>query len=190
MAARNPDITKINGVDVDKLFATIDAVKQSPHLAEFRFRVSNKWIDCGHNQSRIKEFYGAGQEDNFRTEPFVLDADEPPVLLGTDIGPNPVEYLLKALAACVTSSLVYHAAAKGIKINSIESKLEGDLDLRGFLGLDENVPKGYKSIRMKFKVDADIPDDKLEELLKIGPKYSPVFNTLTRGVPVDVTLDR
>ena len=114
----------------------------------------------------------------------------PPLLLGEDKGPNPVEYVLKALAACVTTSMVYHAAAKGIEIKGIESKLEGDLDLRGFLGLSDDVPVGYKNIRIYFKIDADLSDEEKEELIRMGEKYSPVFNTIAKATPVSAKLDK
>jgi len=179
----------INGVDVDKLFGTIDAIKKTPVIATFKFRASNKWLDGGHNRTTIKNYYGT-QQDHERKEPFVLDADEPPVLLGNDQGPNPVEYALTALAACVTTSIVYHAAAKGVRLNSVESRLEGDIDLQGFLGLSKEVPRGYKEIRMYFKIDADAPDEKLEEIVQLGPTYSPVFDTITRAVPVKVKLEK
>jgi len=179
----------VNGVDVDKLFGTIDAIKKTPVIATFKFRASNKWLDGGHNRTTIKNYYGA-QQDHERKKPFVLDADEPPVLLGNDQGPNPVEYALTALAACVTTSIVYHAAAKGVRLNSVESRLEGDIDLQGFLGLSKEVPRGYKEIRMFFKIDADAPDEKLEEIVQLGPTYSPVFDTITRAVPVKVKLEK
>jgi uncharacterized OsmC-like protein len=179
----------VNGVDVDKLFGTIDAIKKTPVIATFRFRASNKWLDGGHNRTTIKNYHGA-QQDHERKEPFVLEADEPPILLGNDQGPNPVEYALTALAACVTTSIVYHAAAKGIRLNSVESRLEGDIDLQGFLGLSKEVPRGYKEIRMFFKIDADAPDEKLEEIVQLGPTYSPVFDTITRAVPVKVKLEK
>ena len=185
-----PITTTVNGVEVGKLFETIDAIKQVPNLADFKFRLKNNWIICGHNRSTIKNFYGAGQEDSSRAEPFILDAAEPHLLLGTDKAPHPVEYLLQALAACVTSSLVYHAAAKGITLEEVESRLEGDIDLHGFLGLDDNVPRGYKNIRIKFKIKADVSDDQLEELCRLGPTYSPVFNSLTTPVNVEVSLDK
>jgi uncharacterized OsmC-like protein len=178
----------VNGVDVGKLFETVEAIRQTPGLAAFRFRLNNEWIDCGHNRSTIKTFYGAGREDDSRTQPFVLDADEPPVLLGTDKAANPVEYLLHALAACVTTSMVYHAAAKGIRIEEVESEVEGDIDLRGFLGLDESVPRGYRGIRMAFRIKADAPDEMLEEIVRLGPTFSPVFDTVTRPVSVEVSL--
>jgi uncharacterized OsmC-like protein len=179
----------VNGVDVDKLFETIDTIKTTPVIATFKFKANNKWLKGGHNRTYIKNFYGA-QKNHPHNKPFKLDADEPPLLLGEDIGPNPVEYALTALAACVTTSIVYHAAAKGIQLNSVESRLEGDIDLQGFLGLSNEVPRGYKEIRMFFKIDADAPDDKLEEIVQLGPKYSPVFDTITRAVPVSVKLEK
>lgn len=178
----------VNGVNVDELFGTINAVKAAPVIAKFKFRAENQWMGGGHNRTMIKNFYGT-QQDHERKEPFVLDADEPPILLGRDKGPNPVEYALTALAACVTTSIVYHAAAKGITIRSMESRLEGDIDLQGFLGIRDDVPRGYKEIRMFVNIDADAPPEKLAEIVKLGPTYSPVFDTFTRAVPVSVQLE-
>jgi len=178
----------VNGVNVDELFGTIDAVKKAPVIAKFKFRAENEWIDGGHNRTTLKNFYGT-QQDHEHKKPFVLDADEPPLLLGKDIGPNPVEYALTALAACVTTSIVYHAAAKGVTIRSMESRLEGDIDLQGFLGIKDDVPRGYKEIRMYVNIDADAPPEKLEEIVQLGPTYSPVFDTITRAVPVSVQLE-
>ena len=178
----------VNGVNVDELFGTIDAVKNAPVIAKFKFRAENQWIDGGHNRTTLKNFYGT-QQDHEHQQPFVLDADEPPLLLGRDIGPNPVEYALTALAACVTTSIVYHAAAKGVTIRSMESRLEGDIDLQGFLGLKDDIPRGYKEIRMYVNIDADAPPEKLQEVIQLGPTYSPVFDTITRAVPVSVQLE-
>lgn len=178
----------VNGVNVDELFGTIDAIKKAPVIAKFKFRAENQWIDGGHNRTTLKNFYGT-QQDHEHKEPFVLDADEPPLLLGRDIGPNPVGYALTALAACVTTSIVYHAAAKGVTIRSMESRLEGDIDLQGFLGLKDDVPRGYKEIRMYVNIDADAPPEKLQEIVQLGPTYSPVFDTITRAVPVSVQLE-
>ena len=167
----------VNGVAVNDLFATIDAIKKDPEIAKFNFRISNRWLHCGRNQSTIKDFDGAKAVHQHSPQ-FELVADEPPLLLGEDMGPNPVEYLLNALAACVTTSMIYHAAAKGIEIKGVESRLEGDLDLRGFLGLSNEVPMGYQQIRIYFKIDADIEDSEKEELVAMGKKYSPVYNTI------------
>jgi len=178
----------LNGVNVDQLFGNIDAIKNSPVLGKFKFRANNKWINGGHNQTTINNFHGIQQEHD-HADPFKLDADEPPLLLGEDIGPNPVEYALTALAACVTTALVYHAAAKGIKLHAVESRLEGDIDLRGFLGISNDVRRGYENIRIYYKIDADVPDDQLEELIQMGTKYSPVFDTITNPVTVTAQLD-
>lgn len=187
-AAKDKKIA-VNGVNVEELFGTIDAVKKAPVIAKFKFRASNKWMGGGHNRTTIKNYYGTQQEHE-RKEPFQLDADEPPLLLGRDLGPNPVEYALTALAACVTTSIVYHAAAKGVTIRSMESRLEGDIDLQGFLGIRDDVPRGYKEIRMYVDIDADAPPEKLEEIVQLGPTYSPVFDTITRAVPVKVQLEK
>lgn len=175
----------VNGVDVERMGATVQAVQQNSSLASYQFRTANRWIDGGHNRSTIQSFYGAGQEDSIRTKPFVLDTDEPPVLLGKDQGANPVEYVLHALAACLTTSLVYHAAARGIKVESVESKLEGDLDLRGFLGISDQVRKGYQSVRVNFTIKSDASAEQLEELTK----FSPVYDILSNPVPVSIHIE-
>ena len=174
----------MNGVNVEQLDANIDAIQGNTELAKFQFRATNTWINGGHNRTMIKEFYGVGQEDTTRTEPFVLDADEPPVLLGEDHGANPVEFVLHALASCLTTSMVYHAAARGITIDSIESRLEGDLDLQGFLGLSKDVRPGYENLRVQFTVKSDAPAEVLQELTK----YSPVFDIVTNPVPVTISV--
>ena len=177
----------VNGVNVDELLGTIASIKSAPVIGDFKFKASNKWINGGLNRTTINKFYGAQKELSHK-EPFELDADEPPLLLGEDQGPNPVEYALTALAACVTTSIVYHAAAKGIKLKSVESKLEGDIDLRGFLGISKDVSPGYKEIRMNFKIESDAPAEQMKELIEFAPSLSPVFNTITRAVPVKVKL--
>ena len=182
--------TVVNGVNVDELFKTLDAVKKTAAIAKFRFRADNTWINGGHNRTSIRNFYGAGAEDTSRKTPFVLDADEPKVLLGTDRGPNPVEYVLTALAGCLTSSLVYHAAARGIAIEEVESHLEGDLDLRGFLGTSDEVRNGYENIRVTFKIKADATEEQLEELVQLARERSPVFDIVSHPVPVSVELQR
>jgi uncharacterized OsmC-like protein len=179
----------INGVAVDELFQTIDAVKSKPVIAKFKFSLKNRWIDGGYNRSTVQNFHGAC-EDVERPQPFILEADEPPLLLGKERGANPVEHLLNALAACVTTSMVYHAAAKGIEIEEMESTVSGQIDLRGFLNIDKNVRNGYQAIQMKFRIKADVSDEQLEELYKLGPTFSPVFDSVTKGVPVSVTAER
>lgn len=179
----------VNGVDVGRLYQTIEAVQGNPALAPFEFRAANRWVSGGHNRSTIDGFYGAGQEDDSRAKPFVLDADEPDVLLGADHGANPVEYVLHALAACLTTSLVYHAAARGLEVEEVESRLEGDLDLRGFLGISDEVPNGYEHIRVSYRIKG-VGEETAEELVRIAQARSPVFDIVTNGVPVQVDVDR
>jgi len=179
----------VNGVNVTGLFQTVEAVKVNPVIAKFRFNVNNKWLDGPHNRSVINEFHGAMQ-DIERPQSFLLHADEHAILLGRDQGPNAGEYLLHALAACVTSTLIYHAAARGIVIEAVESKVEGDVDLRGFLGIDKSVRNGFENIRMSFEIAADLSDDELHELAQLGPTFSPVLDTLTKGVPLTVQAQR
>lgn len=174
----------VNGVNVEQLGANISAIQGNTELAKFQFRATNTWINGGHNRTTIKEFYGVGQEDTTRTEPFVLDADEPPVLLGEDHGANPVEFVLHALASCMTTSMVYHAAVQGIKIDAVESRLEGDLDIQGVLGLSPDVRPGYQNLRVYFTVKSDAPAETLRELTK----FSPVFDMMTNPVPVAISV--
>jgi len=179
----------VNGVNVTELFNTIEAIKGKPDIAKFKFRATNKWINGTHCRATIKDFCGALKEDDSRP-PMDYDMDEPPVLLGNNEGRNPVEYLLVALSGCLTTSLVAHASAKGITIKGVQSRYEGDIDLRGFLGLSEDVPVGYQNIRVYFKIDADVSDEQKEEMVRAAQKYSPVFNTITKSAPVSVHLDK
>jgi uncharacterized OsmC-like protein len=179
----------VNGVDVDRLAATIEHVGADPTLARFQFRARNQWIDGGYNRTTVKAFYGAGQEDTSRTEPFVLDADEPPLLLGENRGPNAGEYLLQALAACLTGTIVYHAAARGIVLEGLECTVEGDVDVQGFLGLDETVRPGFQHIRVAFRASGDLDDDQIAELARLA-SYSPVRDTVSNPVPVAVEVVR
>jgi uncharacterized OsmC-like protein len=177
---------QVNGVNVEQLFQTVDAIKVTPKIAKFKFSAKNQWQGGGHNRTSIDEFEGACQRHS-RSHPFVYDNDEPPVLLGRDIGANPVEFVLHALAGCLTSSLVYHAAARGIRIDEVESTYEGDLDLRGFLGLDPKVRNGYQQLRVTFKVKGDATEETLQELVELAQQRSPVFDIVSHGVPVKVT---
>jgi len=182
-------VKEVNGVNIDGLMQTVGAVKANPTIAKFRFQLKNQWIDGAHNRSTINQFHGAMQDFD-RAQPFTLDADEAPILLGHDQGPNAGEYLLSALAACVTGTLVYHAAARGIEIEEIESTVAGDIDLRGFLGTDPSVRNGFQNIRMNFKIRAEVSDEQFEELAKLGTTFSPVLDSLTKGVQVTVQTQR
>jgi uncharacterized OsmC-like protein len=178
----------VNGVNVDNLFKTVVAVKGNPTIAKFNFRAKNRWINGGNNKTTVNEFYGACQTHS-RSKPFEYVKDEPPVLLGNDQGANPVEYALAALAGCLTTSLIYHAAAQGIKIDEVESTLRGDLDLQGFLGMSENIRNGYEKIDVSFRIKADASEEKLQELVELAQKRSPVFDMISNPTPVNVHLD-
>lgn len=181
--------TITNGVDVTRMKETIAAVRTNPELGSFRFRIQNRWVDGGENRSEVQPFSAAGKEVP-RRQGFLLAADEPELLLGTDTAANPVEHLLHALASCVTTSMVYHAAARGIDVEQVESSLEGTLDLRGFLGLDPGVRKGYQNISLKLRIKAEVSDEQLRELASLGPRFSPVYDSITVGVPVHVSAER
>jgi uncharacterized OsmC-like protein len=171
-------------MDLKQLHETVDAIKGDPEIAQFEFRNSNEWIQGGENRSTIQEFYGAKEWDGSRTEPFVFTNGEPPVLLGANEGANPVEFLLHALAGCVTTTTVLHAAARGIRIESISTRLRGKIDLQGLLGLDRSVPPGYESIEIDMQIQADCSDEELDDLLRFAEGHSPVCNTVCRPVPV------
>lgn len=179
----------INGVSVDQLVSTIEAIKEDPGLAEFRFRAEAEWIEGGHSRTRIQGFYGAGAEDTSRAEPFYLEGDEPPVLLGTNAGPNAVEAVLHALASCLAVGFIYNAAAQGITVEALEFDLEGELDLHAFLGLSDDVRPGYKNIELTYRVESDAPREKVVELCEYVQKTSPVLDVLRNPVPVSVKLE-
>lgn len=181
--------TIVNGVNLDQLVGTINAIKANPELARFRFRAENQWVNGGHSRTMIKGFYGAGSEDASRTRPFVFEGDEPPVLLGTNTGPNAVEAVLHALASCLAVGFIYNAAAQGIKVESLDFALEGDVDLHGFLGLSDKVRPGYQNIKVSYRVKSDAPRDKIEALCDYVQKTSPVLDIIRNPVAVTVMLE-
>ena len=175
-----------NGVNTETLYATLDLLEQRPELGRFQFRATNRWIDGAHNRSTIKGFYAAGGEDSSRSEAFELDAGEPAILLGTDTGPNPAEYLLHALAACLTTSIVYVAAARKVQLTSVESTLTGDMDVRGALGVDPEPRNGFERVGVSFRVTGNAPAEKLREVVERAKARSAVYDMVTNGVPVAV----
>lgn len=181
--ARTP--VAMNGVDTPNLLATINVVGEKPELARFQFRASSRWISGTHSQSTMHGFFGAGGEHN-HVAPYKASGDHPAVLCGADAGPTPVEWLLHALASCITAGIANVAAARGIKLNKVESKIEGDIDLRGILGLSKDVRNGYQGIKVTFEIDGDAPPDQLERIVMQSKARSAVFDVLTNGVPVTV----
>jgi uncharacterized OsmC-like protein len=177
-----------NGVDTPTLFATLDAVRAQPALAKFQFRVSNRWVKGTNSRSRVESFTGAGgQHEHKRVYEF--DADHPGVLVGGDEGPTPVEFLLHGLAACITAGIANIAAARGVTLTEVTSRVEGDIDLRGILGLSNDVRNGYERIRATFDIKGDAPAEKLREIVEQSRARSAVFDVLTNGVPVEVAVN-
>jgi len=174
-----------NGVDTAALFATLDAVKARPEAARFRFSVRNRWISGTRNRNEISTFFGVGAEQQ-RAGTFAVDADHPAILVGQDSAPTPAEILLAALASCLTSGLANIAAVRKISLESVESTAEGDVDLRGILGLSGEVRNGYSQIRVGFRVRGDAPDAKLRALVEQAVARSAVYDVLTKGVQISV----
>jgi uncharacterized OsmC-like protein len=179
----------VNGVNVERLHQTIGAISHNAQIAKFNFRASNRWIGGAYNRTTINKFEGALQTHK-RSQPFVLEHDEPPVLLGQDQGANSGEYALAALAACLTTSLVYHASARGIVLEEIESELSGDVDLRGFLGMDDNVRNGFQQVQVVFKIKANASEEMLQELVELAQERSPVLDMISNPTPVTVSFQR
>jgi uncharacterized OsmC-like protein len=177
-----------NGVDVDTLFATLDAVKAQPEAAQFQFRVTNRWVSGTHSMATVDGFYGVGTEQQ-REHAFAIEADHPTVLVGHDNGPTPAEHLLAALAACLTAGIGNIAAARGIELTAVESTIEGDIDLNGILGLSDEVRNGFQDIRVNFRIAGDAPEETLRKIVEQSRARSAVFDVLTNGTSVTVTAD-
>ena len=180
--------TPRNGVDTPALFATIGAVAGQPELAKFRFRATNRWIRGTHSRSKMESFLGAGGEHAHAGD-FQYDGDHPPVLCGADKGPTPVEFVLHALAACITAGIANIAAARGVTLTEVESTVEGDIDLQGILGLSDEVRNGYQGIRASFRIKGKAAEAKLRDLLERSRARSAVYDIVTNGVPVDVRVE-
>ncbi len=174
-----------NGINVSEYEEIVDAVSGDASLARFNFRVSNKWIDGGLNRTSVGGFYGAGADQGVSDRSFSIDADEPPILLGNDTAPNPVEFLLHALAACLTSTIVYKAAERGLVIESIESELDGDMDARSFLEISDEERRGFQSIRARLKIRSSASARELEDL----SSFSPVYDIVSNATPVIVAIE-
>jgi uncharacterized OsmC-like protein len=177
-----------NGVDTATLFATIDAVKQAPQAAAFQFRAHNQWVSGTHNRGTIADYFGVGEERTHERT-FVFDADHPAVLVGRDNGPTPVEFVLHAVAACLTAGLANIAAARNVRLTEVRSTVTGDIDLNGILGLDPQVRNGYQQITVRFTVKGDAPAEKLRELVEQSRARSAVYDVITNQVPVTIQVD-
>ncbi|MCW5898438.1 MAG: OsmC family protein [Flavobacteriales bacterium] len=179
---------EVNGFRMEDITKAVEGFQNRPETAEFEWRVRNKWVKGGHNRSVIQDFYGGMQEDTTRAKAWELDNGEPPILLGGNEGPNPVEFVLHALAGCMTTTMVLHAAAHGIAIDSVESTLKGDWNVRGMLGMDPGIRSGYQNITVQFRITGDLTEDQRKELVRYTT-MSPVFDIVSNPVPVSVDLD-
>jgi uncharacterized OsmC-like protein len=178
-------VNEINGVNLERMNDTVNGIKADPSLAKFKFRAQNEWINCAYSRIEIKPLFGYGKKYTDRDVRFKLESDSPAVLLGSDKATDPVEYVLVALSSCLTTTLAFHGAAKGITINKLSSTYEGDLDLQGFLGLSDKVKKGFHEIRVNFNIETDASETTLRELIK----FSPVYEIVSAGVPIKVNFN-
>ena len=179
---------RVNGLSPDELRAAIERFRANPELAKFKFRASHAWIDGAHGRTTIKSFFGAEQEDTTRTAAFELEVDEPNILFGQNLAPNATETLLHGLASCLGGAFVFYASARGVAIDSLRLALEGDVDLRGFLGISDEVRPGLQNVRVVFEVESSAPRGQIEELVQLAQRYSPVFDSVSHGLPVTVRL--
>jgi uncharacterized OsmC-like protein len=187
-SAAELDDSMRNGVDTATLFATLDAVKQAPQAAKFQFRAHNQWQSGTHNTTTISDFFGVGEERTHRRT-FTFDADHPAILVGQDQGPTPVEFVLGALAACLTAGLANIAAARKVRLTEVRSTVTGDIDLNGILGLDPQVRNGYQQLTVRFTIKGDAPAETLRELMEQSRARSAVFDVITNRVPVTIQVD-
>jgi len=182
----NAKSNSVNGVDVDQINHVIESITADTSFGQFQFRARNRWVNGGLNRSQIKEFHAGGREDGTRSKPFTLDADEPQLVAGNDSAPNSMEYVLHALVSCMTGTLVYHAAVRDIAITSVSSHIEGDMDVRGLLGMADDVRKGFNHVRVTMRVDSDADAETLTELAL----YSPVYDIVSKSLPVEFSLEK
>ncbi len=173
-----------NGVDVGQLMNVIGSIEADTAYAKFQWRATNQWINGGLSRSRIKEFFAGNAEDTTREEAFTLDADEPAIAAGQSRAPNSMEYVLHALATCLTGTLVYHAAVQGIRIEAVESSYTGDMDVRGLFGLADDVRKGFNKVTVNMRVKSEASVEALTELAL----YSPVYEMVSQSLSVEFTL--
>ena len=173
-----------NGVDVGQLMKVIGSIEADTGYAKFQWRATNHWIDGELSRSEIKGFYAGNNEDSTRKEEFTLDADEPPIASGQNRAPNSMEYLLHALATCLTGTLVNHAAVRGVEIEAVDSSYAGDMDVRGLFGLSDDVRKGFSKVAVNMRVKSEASVKELTEMAL----FSPVYDVISNSLPVEFTL--
>ena len=174
-----------NGVNVEALLAAREALKSAPQAAKFKWRASCKWQNGTHSETKVQGFHGLGEEQKHKTE-FSFDADHPEIFASEDLGITPIEYVLVGLASCLTAGVAAVAQNRGIQLRSVESKLEGSMDIQGILGIDSDVRMGYDDIKVTFKIDADASKKDIEALVAQSQKRSAVYDVITN--PTNVTV--
>jgi uncharacterized OsmC-like protein len=188
MSTTTTEAPRRNGVDVATLFATLDAVKNQKEIAKFQFRASNTWVSGTHSRSKFSDFYGAMQEMKHKNVS-TFEADHPAVLVGQDHAPTPIEFVLHAIASCLTAGLANIAAARGVDLYKVTSTVEGDIDMLGILGLsDETVRNGYQQIRVTFHIEGDADDATLRGLVERSRRRSAVYDVLSNPTPVVINV--
>ena len=175
-----------NGVNVQALLDARQVLKGAPDAAKFTWRASCKWQNGVHSQTSIQGYHGLGQEQKHKTET-TFEADHPEVFAANDNGITPIEYVLVGLASCLTAGVAAVAQNRGIQLRSVESKLEGTMDIRGILGVDPDVRNGYDDIKVTFKIDADASKKDIEAIVAQSQKRSAVYDVITN--PVNVTVE-
>lgn len=183
-----PAKVAMNGVDVPTLAATLGVVKGQRELARFTFRAEGEWLGGTHSRAAFSEFKGAGG-DHVHRATYVVEGDHPTVLVGGDNAPTPVEMLLAALSACITAGIGNIASIRQVKLHSVETTIEGDIDLQGIFGMDESVRNGFSGIRASFRIKGDATTEVLKGIVEQSVARSAVFDVLTNGVPVAVSVD-
>lgn len=186
---RKREPVAMNGIDTPALLATINAVGAQPALAKFQFGAKNRWISGTQSESTMHGFYGAGSEHT-HLAPYKATGDHPAVLCGADKGPTPVEWLLHALASCITAGIGNIAAARGIRLTKVQSSIKGDMDLRGILGLSKDVRNGYQGISISFDIEGDASREALEQVVAQATARSAVFDVVSKGSPVSVNISK
>ena len=175
-----------NGVNVGALLAAREALRGAPDAAKFTWRASCKWQSGTHSKSKVQSFHGLGAEQKHKTE-FSFEADHPEVFASEDFGATPVEYVLVALASCLTAGVAAVAQNRGIQLRSVEAKIEGAMDIQGILGIDSDVRNGYDDIRVTFRIDADASKKEIEALVAQSQKRSAVYDIVAN--PTNIKVD-
>src|SRR6187200_2549257 len=143
-----------NGVNVEALLGAREALSGAPEAAKFEWRATCEWQNGTHSTSAVEGFFGLGEEQRHRTR-YSFDMDHPEIFASEDNGATPVEYVLVGLAGCLTAGVAAVAQNRGIQLRKVTATLEGDMDVRGILGMDSDIRNGFGGIKVTYNIDAD-----------------------------------